>query len=174
MELVECDLGLGQVVGDALDEGSTHVDAHLLDVGGIAVVGFEIVGELTHRVGATAFRDEQDTTLIDVDEQGRAYNLDETIQRMRYRDGYDKPLAWMQPGKVYKVKLQPMTTSNYFAPGHRLRIEISSSNFPRFDRNMNTGGNNYDETKGVIANNAVHHSKQHPSEVTITVIKKRK
>jgi predicted acyl esterase len=49
------------------------------------------------------------------------------------------------------VKFQPMMTSNYFAPGHRIRIEISSSNFPRFDRNLNTGGNNYDETKGVIA-----------------------
>ena len=52
------------------------------------------------------------------------------------------------------------------------RIEVSSSNFPRFDRNMNTGGKNYDETKGVIARNSVHHSKQYPSQVTVTVIKK--
>ena len=48
-----------------------------------------------------------------------AYNLDESIQRMRYREGYDKPLVWMEKGKVYKVALQPLTTSNYFAPGHR-------------------------------------------------------
>ena len=67
----------------------------------------------------------------------------------------------MEPGKVYKVTLQPMTTSNYFAAGHRMRIEVSSSNFPRFDRNMNTGGNNYDEAKGVVAHNAVHHSRQY-------------
>ena len=59
---------------------------------------------------------------------------------------------------MYKVTLQPLNTSNYFAPGHRLRIEVSSSNFPRFDRNLNTGGNNYDETKGVVAHNVVHHS----------------
>jgi len=111
--------------------------------------------------------------LIDVDENGKAWNLDETIQRMRYRDGYEKPLAWMDAGKVYKVMFQPMTTSNYFAPGHRIRIEISSSNFPRFDRNMNTGGNNYDEVKGVIARNSVHHSKQYPAELTITVVKKK-
>jgi predicted acyl esterase len=65
-----------------------------------------------------------------------------------------------------------MTTSNYFAPGQRLRIEISSSNFPRFDRNLNTGGRNYDETKGVIAHNSVHHSKQYPAEVTISVVKR--
>ena len=86
--------------------------------------------------------------VLDVYPDGRAYNLDESIQRMRYRDGYDKPLAWMESGKVYKVTLQPLTTSNYFAAGHKLRIEVSSSNFPRFDRNLNTGGNNYDESKG--------------------------
>ena len=101
--------------------------------------------------------------VLDVYPDGRAYNLDESIQRMRYRDGYDKPLAWMESGKVYKVTLQPLNTSNYFAAGHRLRIEVSSSNFPRFDRNLNTGGNNYDESKGVVAHNAVHHSKQYPS-----------
>ena len=65
-----------------------------------------------------------------------------------------------------------MTTSNYFAEGHRIRIEVSSSNFPRFDRNMNTGGNNYDEVKGVVAQNSVHHSKQYASQVTITAVKR--
>jgi predicted acyl esterase len=57
---------------------------------------------------------------------------------------------------------------DYFAPGHRLRIEVSSSNFPRFDRNLNTGGNNYDESKGVVAHNSVHHSKQYPSHITVS------
>jgi putative CocE/NonD family hydrolase len=103
---------------------------------------------------------------------GRAYNLDETIQRLRYRNGYDKPLAWLEAGKVYKVTLQPMNTSNFFEAGHRIRLEVSSSNFPRFDRNLNTGGKNYDEASGVIAHNAVHHSKQYPSEVKITVVRK--
>jgi predicted acyl esterase len=69
------------------------------------------------------------------------------------------------------VTLSPLTTSNYFAAGHRIRIEVSSSNFPRFDRNLNTGGKNYDETKGVVARNAVHHSKQYPSEVKLTVVR---
>lgn len=110
--------------------------------------------------------------LLDVDEEGRAYNLDETILRARYRDGYDKPLAWMEKGKVYKLTLPSLTTSNYFAPGHRIRIEISSSNFPRFDRNLNTGGNNYDEAKGVVARNSVHHSAQYPSQVTFSVVKR--
>jgi predicted acyl esterase len=77
----------------------------------------------------------------------------------------------MEAGKVYKVALQPLTTSNYFAAGHRLRIEVSSSNFPRFDRNLNTGGNNYDEATGVVAHNAVHHSRQYPSTVTVSVVR---
>ncbi|HEX2455939.1 MAG TPA: CocE/NonD family hydrolase [Vicinamibacterales bacterium] len=110
--------------------------------------------------------------VIDVYPDGTAYNLDESIQRLRYRNGYDKPLAWMEPGKVYKVTLQPLTTSNYFPAGHRLRIEVSSSNFPRFDRNLNTGGNNYDESKGVVAHTQIHHSKQYPSQVMFTVVKR--
>jgi putative CocE/NonD family hydrolase len=130
---------------------------------------------MTFTVYASSDRKDTDITVkvIDVYPDGHAYNLDETIQRLRYRDGYDKPAVMMEPGKVYKVALQPMTTSNYFAPGHRIRIEVSSSNFPRFDRNMNTGGRNYDEAKGVVANNAVHHSTQYPAEVTISGVKRK-
>jgi len=137
--------------------------------------GTELSGpiDVTLYVSSDAKDTDFTVKLIVVDENGKAWNLDETIQRMRYRDGYDKPLVWMEPDKVYKVAFQPMNTSNYFAPGQRLRIEISSSNFPRFDRNMNTGGRNYDETKGVIAHNSVHHSKQYPAEVTISVVRRR-
>lgn len=137
--------------------------------------GIELSGSIDVTLFVSSDAKDTDFTvkLIDVDEQGKAWNLDETIQRMRYRDGYEKPLVWMEKDKVYKVKFQPMTTSNYFAPGHRIRIEVSSSNFPRFDRNMNTGGNNYDETKGVIARNAVHHSKEYPAQITISVVKNK-
>ena len=136
--------------------------------------GTEVSGPIVPTLFVSSDARDTDFTVkvIDVYPDGRAFNLDESIQRMRYRDGYDKPLAWMESGKVYKVTLQPLTTSNYFPAGHKLRIEVSSSNFPRFDRNLNTGGNNYDETKGVIAHNAVHHSKQYPSTVTVTVVKK--
>ncbi len=110
--------------------------------------------------------------VIDVSPDGRAFNLDESIQRMRWRDGYEGPPVWMETGRVYRVTLQPLTTSNDFEAGHRLRIEVSSSNFPRFDRNLNTGGNNYDEDTGVVAHSVVHHSKQFPSHVTMTVVRK--
>jgi hypothetical protein len=78
----------------------------------------------------------------------------------------------MEKGKVYKVTFQPMTTSNWFAAGHRIRIEVSSSNFPRFDRNLNTGGKNYDEVEGVVARNVVHHSGQYPSSLTVSVVRR--
>jgi hypothetical protein len=136
--------------------------------------GVEVSGpiEVTLYVSSDAKDTDFTVKVLDVYPDGRAFNLDESIQRMRYRDGYDKPLAWMESGKIYKVALQPLTTSNYFAAGHKLRIEVSSSNFPRFDRNLNTGGNNYDESKGVVAHNTVHHSKTYPSAVTVTVVKK--
>jgi len=136
--------------------------------------GLELTGPIVPTLYVSSDVKDTDFTvkLLDVYPDGRAYNLDESIQRMRYRNGYDKPLAWMKEGEVYKVTLQPLTTSNFFAPGHRLRIEVSSSNFPRFDRNLNTGGKNYDETKGVVAHNVVHHSTQYPSALTVTVMKR--
>jgi len=135
--------------------------------------GTELSGPIEPMLYVSSDAKDTDFTVkvLDVYPDGRAYNLDESIQRLRYRDGYDKPMVWMEPGKVYKVALQPLNTSNYFDVGHQLRIEISSSNFPRFDRNLNTGGKNYDEEKGVIAHNSVHHSKQYPSQVTVTVVK---
>jgi uncharacterized protein len=136
--------------------------------------GVEVSGPITPSLYVSSDAKDTDITVkvIDVHPDGRAYNLDESIQRMRYRDGYDKPEVWMEPGKVYKVTLQPLTTSNYFEAGHRLRIEVSSSNFPRFDRNLNTGGRNYDEDKGVVAHNVVHHSARYPSQITITVVRR--
>lgn len=109
--------------------------------------------------------------LIDVYPDGQAYNLDETILRARYREGYDKEV-FMEEGNVYKLDLSAMNTSNFFKEGHRLRIEISSSNFPRFDRNLNTGGPNYNESEGVIANNKIHHSAEYPSQIRIPVVKR--
>ena len=136
--------------------------------------GIEVSGpiEVTLFVSSDARDTDFTVKLIDVEPDGRAFNLDETIQRMRYRNGYDRPVVWMEPGKVAKVTFQPLTTSNFFKAGHRIRIEISSSNFPRFDRNLNTGGRNYDESKGVVARNAVHHSAQYPSAITLPVVRK--
>ena len=135
--------------------------------------GIEVSGFIESTLYVSSDAKDTDFTikLIDVYPDGRAYNLDETIQRVRYREGYDKEV-FMKEGEVYKVKLTPMATSNYFKKGHRIRIEVSSSNFPRFARNLNTGGRNYDEKEGVVAHNKVHHSKEYPSHIEIPIVRK--
>ena len=136
--------------------------------------GLEISGSIETTLYVSSDAKDTDFTikLIDVYPDGTAYNLDETIQRVRYREGYDKEV-FMEKDQVYKVDLTPMSTSNYFKKGHRIRIEISSSNFPRFARNLNTGGNNFDEKEGVVAHNKVHHSNEYPSQIRIPIVKKR-
>lgn len=133
-------------------------------------VGTEVTGFIESTLYVSSDCKDTDFTikLIDVYPDGRAYNLDETIFRARYRDGFDKEV-WMEPGQVYKIEMSPMATSNYFAPGHSIRIEISSSNFPRFDRNLNTGGNNFDESQPIVAHNQIHHSKEYPSQIRLPI-----
>ena len=107
--------------------------------------------------------------LIDVYPDGRAYNLDDTIFRVRYREGYGKALS-MQKDEVYKLVFPPMITGNTFKVGHCIRLEVSSSNFPHYDRNLNTGGNNYDERELVIAVNSVFHSPDRLSKIVFPVL----
>ena len=133
--------------------------------------GMEMTGFIESTLYLSSDVKDTDLTikLIDVYADGTAYNLDETIQRVRYREGYDKEV-FMKGGNVYKVEMTPMATSNFFKKGHRVRIEVSSSNFPRFSRNLNTGGNNYDETESEIAHNKIHHSKRYPSHIKLPFV----
>jgi uncharacterized protein len=135
--------------------------------------GIEISGFIESYLYLSSDAKDTDVTikLIDVYPDGKAYNLDETIHRVRYREGYDKEVM-MEKGKVYEIKMTPMSTSNYFEKGHQIRIEVSSSNFPRFDRNLNTGGNNFDESKGVIATNSIHHGTKNLSRIVVPVVRK--
>ena len=134
--------------------------------------GFEVTGFIDSTIYLSSDVKDTDITikLIDVYPDGTAYNIDETIQRVRYREGFDKEV-FMDKEKVYKVNLSRMSTSNFFKKNHKIRIEISSSNFPRFARNLNTGGDNFDESKGIIANNKIHHSKKYPSSITLPIVK---
>ena len=134
--------------------------------------GFEVTGFINSSIYISSDVKDTDITikLIDVYPDGTAYNIDETIQRVRYREGYDKEV-FMEKGNVYKVDLSQMSTSNYFKKNHKIRIEISSSNFPRFARNLNTGGDNFNESKGIIARNTIHHSKKHPSSISLPIVK---
>ncbi len=134
--------------------------------------GMEVSGPITVTLYVSS--DAKDTDFMykinDVYPDGTSYNLMDNAQRMRWRDGYDHAPVWMQRGHVYKVTFQAMDISNYFKAGHRLQIEITSSDFPRYDRNLNTGLNNQTTTEMVTAHNAVHHSRRYPSSVTLTVL----
>jgi putative CocE/NonD family hydrolase len=165
--------------GDAIDAGSfdqRHMEARhdiLVYTTEPLEQGIEVSGtiEVTLYVSSDAKDTDFTVKLLDVYPDGRAYNLDETIQRVRYREGYDRQV-FMEQGRVYELSVSPMSTSNYFAAGHSIRIEVSSSNFPRFTRNLNTGGNNYDETEAVVAHNTVHHSRQYPSQIKLPVVRR--
>src|SRR5262249_11209093 len=132
--------------------------------------GREVTGplEVVLFVGSSARDTDFTAKLVDVYPDGTAFNIQEGILRARYREGFKKKV-WMKSGETYPLKIDLHATSNYFPPGHRIRLEISSSNFPRFDRNLNTGGNNYDETESLIAENVVHHTRNRASHIILPV-----
>jgi predicted acyl esterase len=133
--------------------------------------GLEVTGpiEATLYVSSSAPDTDFTAKLVDVYPDGRAFNIQEGIARARYREGRDREV-WMSPGGVYELRIDLEATSNFFGAGHRIRLEISSSSFPRWERNLNTGGRNHDEARGVPARNRVHHSPRHPSHVLLPVI----
>ncbi len=136
---------------------------------GIEVTGFlEVVLYVSSDAKDTDFT----AKLVDVYPDGRAFNVQEGVLRMRYREDFRRKV-WMEEGEVYEIHLDLEATSNYFGEGHRIRLEVSSSHFPRWDRNMNTGGNNYDETEGIQARNTVHHSPEYPSHIILPVVEGR-
>jgi hypothetical protein len=107
--------------------------------------------------------------LVDVFPDGEARNLTDGILRLRYRQGLDKAEP-ATPGEVYRFTIDAGVTSNVFLTGHAIRVEISSSNFPRFDRNPNTGRTLADETSFKKAQQVVYHSRQYPSHIVLPVI----
>lgn len=88
---------------------------------------------------------------------------------MRYRDSQEKP-ELAKPGTVYHISLDLWATSNVFLAGHKLRLEISSSNFPRFDRNLNTGEEQARSDRIVKATNTVLHDREHPSALILPIV----
>jgi len=133
--------------------------------------GIEVTGPIEAVLYVSSSARDTDFTvkLVDVYPDGTAYNIQEGILRARYREGWDKKV-WMKPDEVYEIRVNVQATSNYFGPDHRIRLEISSSSFPRFDRNLNTGGNNYDESEWVVAHNSIQHSSRYASYILLPVI----
>ena len=107
--------------------------------------------------------------LIDVYPDGFSQDLCYGIVRARFREGFDTPKL-LEPGVVYEYNIELMPTSNLFQKGHRIRVDISSSDFPNFDRNHNTGGDDYGETDLIVADQTVFHDRDYPSRITLPVV----
>jgi putative CocE/NonD family hydrolase len=131
----------------------------------------EVTGPIRAELFASSSAVDTDFTakLVDVGPDGFAQNLTEGIIRARYRDSQEKP-EFMNPGQVYKINVDLWSTSNVFRKGHRLRLEISSSNFPRFDRNLNSGEEGGSARRIVTATNTVYHDPEHPSALVLPVV----
>jgi uncharacterized protein len=131
----------------------------------------EVTGPITLELfaGSSAVDTDFTAKLVDVGPDGFAQNLTEGIVRGRYRDSREQPQL-LNPGQPYKFVIDLWATSNVFKKGHRLRLEVSSSNFPRFDRNMNTGEDNALARKPVSATNTIFHDGEHPSALILPVV----
>jgi putative CocE/NonD family hydrolase len=134
----------------------------------------EVTGPVSLELWAKCSAADTDFTakLVDVGPDGFAQNLTEGILRTRFRDSQETP-ALLTPGQAYKLRIDLWATSNVFKKGHVVRLEVSSSNFPRFDRNLNLGTMGYGsgETVGIIATNSVLHDSEHPSVLILPVVK---
>jgi hypothetical protein len=135
---------------------------------------FEVTGPVSVELYAKSSAVDTDFTakLVDVWPNGFAQNLTEGVVRARYRDSQETP-EMMNPGQIYKFAIDLWSTSNVFRQGHRLRLEISSSNFPRFDRNLNTGEDPESASRYVSATNTIYHDAEHPSALEVPVIAKQ-
>jgi hypothetical protein len=135
----------------------------------------EIAGPITVRVFAETDAPDTDVTAKLVDEfppsdahpEGFALNLADSIRRARYRDGREP--SPVDPGTVYEFEIEPYPTATTFAAGHRIRLDLSSSNYPRYDANPNTGGPLYGDRDRRIARNTIHHSAAYPTHVELPV-----
>lgn len=107
--------------------------------------------------------------LVDVAPDGSTRNLADGILRLRYRESLERPTP-AQPGQIYPITVDAGVTSNEFAKGHRIRLEVSSSNFPRFDRNPNTGRPIADERELRRASQTVYHDRLHPAHLLLPVV----
>jgi uncharacterized protein len=132
----------------------------------------EVTGPVTLDLFAKTSAADTDFTakLVDVDPDGIAQNLTEGIIRARFRESTTGAPQPITPGQVYEYKIDLWSTSNVFLRGHKIRLEVSSSNFPRFDRNLNTGKDASTDAAIIPATNTILHDAQHPSALILPVV----
>jgi uncharacterized protein len=131
----------------------------------------EVTGYVSLELYASTSAVDTDFTalLADVDPSGYARFLTDGIVRGRYRESTDRA-SLLSPGQVYKLDVDLWATSNLFKAGHRIRLYVSSSNFPRFSRNLNTGEPTFGSTRLVKARQTIYHDAEHPSALVLPII----
>ena len=131
----------------------------------------EVTGFITAELYAATSAADTDFTamIVDVDPAGYARYLGDGIIRARYRNSTEKPEP-IEPGKINKYTIDLWATSNVFKAGHRIRVYISSSNFPRFNRNLNTGEKTFGGTRMLKAQQTIYHDAEHPSAIVLPII----
>jgi len=132
--------------------------------------GIELVGNAKVVLYVSTSAPDTDFTVKMVDQypDGRAFNLQDDVVRLRYRDGIDNPSP-VEPGRIYRVELEMRPIAYRFRKGHRIEFHISSSNFPRLARNLNTGDTGYNTSDIFVAENKVYLGRSTPSHVQIPV-----
>jgi putative CocE/NonD family hydrolase len=134
----------------------------------------EVTGPMTATLYAAT--DARDTDwfvmLLNVYPDGRAERIQEGVARARFRNGFDQPTL-LEPNRVYRYDMDLWFTGMVIPPGHRLRVAVSSAAFPKYDRNLNTGGDNERDTVFVSARQRVFHDAAYPSHVTLPIIPRR-
>jgi putative CocE/NonD family hydrolase len=132
----------------------------------------EVTGSAEVRLWVSSTAEDTDFTakLVDVYPDGYAMLLVDSIRRGRFRNGYDRE-ELMVPGEPYEVVIPLPPTSNLFMPGHRIRLDVSSSSFPRFDPNPNTGEQLGRHTRSVPALNTVYLDRERPSRIVLPLIR---
>ena len=133
--------------------------------------GVEVTGNIVVKLWAASSAKDTDfaVKLVDVWPDGFAMKLCYGIVRARFRESYQEP-TFIEPGQAYEYTIVVNPTANLFKPGHRIRVDISSSDFPNFDRNHNTGGDDYSESTLVSASQTVFHDQARPSRIILPVI----
>jgi putative CocE/NonD family hydrolase len=131
----------------------------------------EVTGPIALELYAATSAADTDFTamLVDVDETGFARYLADGIVRARYRESKAAPSP-IEPGRIYKYTVDLWATSNVFKAGHRIRVYVSSSNFPRFNRNLNTGEKTFGASKMLKAKQTIYHDADHPSAIVLPII----
>jgi putative CocE/NonD family hydrolase len=131
----------------------------------------EVTGPMTATLWAStdAVDTDWDIMLLDVFPDGRAERVQDGVARARFRKGFDRDAA-LAPGAIERYDIDLWFTSRVVPPGHRLRVTVSSALFPKYDRNLNTGGNNERDTRFVVAHQRLLHDAAHPSHVTLPIV----